>query len=101
MPQETIEGFRLSLQQNHLWSLQQDECHVPYRVQGTILVVGDLSIKTLELALEETIAQHEILRTTFPLLAGTTIPLQVLDDNNISRNYCYDMSGLDDHEQGI
>jgi hypothetical protein len=42
MQKETIEGFRLSPQQRHLWGLQQNNPKQIYRVRGAILITGNL-----------------------------------------------------------
>jgi amino acid adenylation domain-containing protein/thioester reductase-like protein len=78
MPNEPIEGFRLSPQQKHLWQLHQLEQHVPYRVQAAVLLAGELNIEAIKLALQNVVDRHEILRTTFHHLPGMTIPLQVI-----------------------
>ncbi|MBW4617803.1 MAG: amino acid adenylation domain-containing protein [Cyanosarcina radialis HA8281-LM2] len=74
----TIQGFRLSPQQKHLWSLQQDSCE--YRAQCTIQISGNLNVEVLKLALQEIGARHEILRTKFEHQPGMKFPLQVIGD---------------------
>ena len=80
MQQETIHGYRLSPQQKRLWLLQQSELDHSYRVRCLIEIAGELEAKILEQALENIVGGHEILRTTFQLLPGMTIPVQVLAD---------------------
>ncbi|MGB3204150.1 MAG: amino acid adenylation domain-containing protein [Crinalium sp.] len=80
MQNQTLEGFRLSPQQKHLWELQQVTQGIPYRVQCAVLIAGNLNKDILNLALQKVVSVHEILRTTFQCLPGMTIPLQVIND---------------------
>src|SRR5207247_5327448 len=74
-----VEGFRLSPQQKRLWLLQADQSPA-YRAQGMIEIEGALDLPALSAALQQVVEQHEILRTTFQRLAGTTLPVQVIAD---------------------
>jgi amino acid adenylation domain-containing protein len=76
-----IEGFRLSPQQMHLWSLQQTAHSAPYRAQCAVLIEGPVDIERLEAALRGVFARHEIFRTTITCLPGTTIPAQVIAES--------------------
>ncbi|MFZ0749591.1 MAG: condensation domain-containing protein, partial [Pyrinomonadaceae bacterium] len=78
MSQQIIEGYQLSPQQKHLWSLSESGKHRPYTAQCTILMEGPLDREVLRTALDDLIERHEILRTTFNVLADMTIPLQVV-----------------------
>ncbi|GAX38385.1 non-ribosomal peptide synthetase [Nodularia sp. NIES-3585] len=99
MQQEIIEGYRLSPQQRHLWSLQQLDSTLPYRAQFSLMIEGNLNHEILEVALEKLVNRHEILRTNFCFLPGMTIPLQVIaDDSKFSVHYS-DFSNLDSQQQ--
>ena len=74
----TIQGFRLSPQQKHLWSLQQDS--YKYRAQCAIQITGNLHLEFLKLALQEIGDRHEILRTKFDRQPGMKFPLQVISE---------------------
>jgi amino acid adenylation domain-containing protein len=76
MQMDVIEGFRLSPQQRHLWSLQQAGDELPYRAQCTVLIEGSLNLQVLKSALRDVSDRHEILRTTFRRPRGMTVPLQ-------------------------
>ena len=78
--QTQIEGVRLSPQQKHLWLLQKGEQHQPYRVQGAVLIEGNLDLVILKKALQNVVNRHEILRTTFNYLPGMELPVQVIND---------------------
>lgn len=78
---EIKEGFRLSLQQEYLWSLYKDNAAQNYLVQGTILIEGNLKLEVLKMALANIVERYEILRTNFHYLPGITIPVQAIADN--------------------
>lgn len=80
MQNQTLEGFRLSPQQQRLWSLQQNG--YIYCSQLAILITGNLSEKLLKSALQKVINRHEIFRTTFHHRPGVKIPIQVIADTN-------------------
>ena len=82
MYQTSVEGFRLSPQQSHLWELQQTSA--AYHVQCVLSLDGALDVKTLKDAVGDTIARHEILRTVFQYLPGIKKPVQVINDSDDS-----------------
>src|SRR5687768_12649308 len=59
---EVREGVRLSPQQRHVWSLQQDDQR-QYRSECVAIVAGKLRINLLAAALRETVSRHEMLRS--------------------------------------
>lgn len=71
----TTQGFRLSPQQKQLW-LQQEEAGSAFVATCLATLTGKLDAAALHLALSDLIAEFEILRTTFPLPPGLTLPLQ-------------------------
>src|SRR6059058_5086466 len=101
MQSETIEGFRLSPQQRHVWFTQQAVKNQPYRTQCLILIEGKLDTHVLHRALEDVVTRHEILRTTFRCLPGITIPLQFICDDSILPLQNQDLSDLNPQEQEI
>ncbi len=79
MEAQTLEGYRLSPQQRHLWLLQQDNNYNPaYSSTCVVRLVGPLDTVALEQAFASVVEQHEILRTSFEFLPGMTTPLQVI-----------------------
>jgi len=95
MQEEVGHGFRLSPQQEHVWLLQGGEAAVsPYRSQCAVRIEGDLDKDTLRAALREVIHGHEILRTTFRCLPGTTGPLQVIAETGGVLEQDHDFTGL-------
>ncbi len=77
MEQEIIEGYRLSPPQKHLWQ-QQMSANLPYRSWCAVQIDGELDTALLARAVKHVASRHEILRTTFQLLPGMTIPVQVI-----------------------
>ena len=80
MSQEIIQGYRLSPQQKHLWMQQQCEQCGPYRSCCAVRIDGKLDADVFKQALAHVINQHEILRTTFQLLPGMSVPVKVTGD---------------------
>src|SRR5262245_58700566 len=102
--QSLIQGFRLSPQQEHLCRIRRPGQEAGWGVLGLIEIDeidGALDLVRLRLALEKVIARHEILCTTYPLLPGMNLPLQVVSE--VTSGYTWiehDLSGLaaPDHE---
>ena len=99
MQKETIEGFRLSPQQRHLWELQQNNPKQIYRVRGAILITGNLDREILKSALQNVVNRHEILRTSFHCLPGMTLPLQAIACTCEVPISEHNLSGLSPEEQ--
>ncbi|MCU1267653.1 MAG: Non-ribosomal peptide synthase:Amino acid adenylation [Acidobacteria bacterium] len=99
MSQETIQGFRLSPQQTRLWRLQQSAPAQSFRVRSLIEIEGELDPGILQTALESVVNQHEILRTSFQLLSGMTIPVQVIADTVAVKIQNYDLTQLNETTQ--
>src|SRR5712691_9187588 len=99
MQAEIIEGFRLSPQQKHLWSLQQADRSPSYRACCAILIKGDLKPEVLNAALQSVVARREVLRTVFQRLPGMTTPIQVVMQSQILPPDEYDLSALEPSEQ--
>jgi amino acid adenylation domain-containing protein/non-ribosomal peptide synthase protein (TIGR01720 family)/FkbM family methyltransferase len=74
---ETIQGFRLSLQQERLWKLALST-QEPFRARLAISLEGAIDPPALRAALCRVIERHEILRTRFTLLPGMKLPFQVI-----------------------
>ncbi len=73
MIEETIQGYRLSPQQQRLWLSATRPA-----AQLTLLCRGELDAEALRRALQRLVERHEILRTSFPQLPGMDLPLQVI-----------------------
>ncbi len=77
MQQQVIEGFRLSPQQQRLWSQTGGAAG---RAWCALALQGDLRVQSLERALLRVVERHEILRTRFERLPGMEVPIQVISD---------------------
>ena len=99
MPPEVIEGFQLSPQQKHLWSLQQADGSLPYRAQCSILIEGNLDAQILDAALLRVFERHEILRTSFQSAPCASAPVQVVSADYVLRIDRYDLSDCDPARQ--
>ncbi|MCA1568668.1 MAG: condensation domain-containing protein [Acidobacteria bacterium] len=78
MHQATIEGYHLSPQQQRLWALQPRA--LVYRVQSAVAIAGRLQMHALKEAFARVVGRHEILRTSFRLLPGMDVPLQIVNE---------------------
>jgi amino acid adenylation domain-containing protein/non-ribosomal peptide synthase protein (TIGR01720 family) len=76
MPAAALQGFRLSPQQRHLWSLHREG--PVYAAQVTVLLRAGVDGGALRRALQSVVDRHEILRTTFRRRPGVKVPLQVV-----------------------
>jgi amino acid adenylation domain-containing protein/non-ribosomal peptide synthase protein (TIGR01720 family) len=92
-------GVRMSPQQEHLWLLWNDDRSQAYSAQCAILLDGPLDRVRLEKALAKTIARHEILRTSFIVTTGMSIPVQVVDEKRVPIVSDYDLSSLSARQQ--
>ena len=102
MQNELIEGFRLSSQQERVWSLERLGGNQPFRAHGAILIEGHLAIDVLTEALQALINRHEILRTTFHCVDGLQLPLQVIGDTRVAQVLRrYDLSKLSERQQEV
>jgi len=99
MQEVMIEGFRVSAQQRHLWLLQQTTPQLPFRTRCAIRITGPQDQQALENAITRTVNRHETLRTTFQLLSGMTVPVQVISDEPYRFLELYDLTKQTGKEQ--
>ncbi|QDL10791.1 non-ribosomal peptide synthetase [Brasilonema octagenarum UFV-E1] len=99
MQAESMEGFQLSPQQEHLWLLQQLDQSEAYRSNCAILIEGHVNINNLELALQDIVDRHEILRTCFPCLPGMTLPVQVIKNRKLKLETKHNLCSLSPQQQ--
>jgi amino acid adenylation domain-containing protein/non-ribosomal peptide synthase protein (TIGR01720 family)/FkbM family methyltransferase len=76
IPNPTIEGYRLSVQQSALWKGGNAASHWS---QCAILVSGPTDLGRLRRAIAAIVDRHEILRTAFPQLPGMDAPVQAVE----------------------
>jgi amino acid adenylation domain-containing protein len=70
----SVGSFQMSPQQARFWAGEPDGPAA--RMQGVLSIEGPLEPAVLADALRESVARHEILRTTFAAQAGLRVPLQ-------------------------
>jgi amino acid adenylation domain-containing protein len=80
---QSLAGYRISPQQKRLWSLQQLDGGLPYQSSCDVRIDGTLDSARLKAAIEAAIAKHEILRTTFGLLPGMSLPVQIIREGGL------------------
>jgi amino acid adenylation domain-containing protein len=96
---DVIEGFRLSPQQRHLWSLQQAGDERQYRAQCAILIEGSLDLRVLKAILRDISDRYEILRTGFRCSPVTNIPLQGVNEQSAPSIEEYNLRTCDTSRQ--
>lgn len=92
-------GFRLSPQQRRLWALVRGAPRSPHRALLSASIEGDLDPALLASALADVAARHEVLRTTFTVLPGMTLPVQVVRPEARPPMDVHDLSGLPEEER--
>src|SRR5215216_7651052 len=97
------EGYRLSPQQNRLWSLQQVEGGATFRAQCVLLIDGKLDTAILKAAVETVVRNHSILGTSFRFVPEAKVPLQVIEggDDRVCWNADQDLSAEEPGQQKI
>ena len=94
-----FKGFQLSPQQEYLWLVQQNGNGTRYHAHCSILIEGNLVAEKLEVALQNVVRRHEILRTTFSQQPGVRVPLQVISDETRVSLPRIDLIGFDEPAQ--
>jgi amino acid adenylation domain-containing protein/non-ribosomal peptide synthase protein (TIGR01720 family) len=80
MSDQVLEGFYLSPRQRRLWPLQGAPA---LRARAVIAVEGPLDQDRLRAAVARVAGRHEILRSTFRILPGMALPLQVVGEEPV------------------
>ena len=78
MSEEIVHGYRLSPQQKRLWLLKQGADAHAFWSRCAVNIRGRVNPERLEKAIGRVVEEHEILRTTFQLPTGATVPVQVI-----------------------
>ncbi|WP_338868532.1 amino acid adenylation domain-containing protein [Myxococcus stipitatus] len=92
-------GFRLSPQQLRLWSLQKEGPAWAYRARCVLELEGAFDAASLEHSVRDLLGRHEILRTTYHALAGTSTAVQAPGEVPASVLTRHDWSGLSEAER--
>ncbi|HLG62463.1 MAG TPA: amino acid adenylation domain-containing protein, partial [Ktedonosporobacter sp.] len=99
MQTTALKGFRLSLQQNYLWSLQY--ASQAYRAQCMMALEGDVVVPLLQQALLWIMQRHAVLRTTFQHASGMEIPLQIITNRAEPSFSVISLERLDSSQQDL
>jgi amino acid adenylation domain-containing protein len=76
-PENPVDGLPLSFSQQRLWFLDQLEPgNLFYNIPTVLRLRGELDVPALTFALNEIVARHEVLRTTFAAKSG--VPRQII-----------------------
>ncbi len=92
---EVAEGFRLSPPQTRAWSLQDSGYGSQFGVQCSIRIIGPINVVDLGEAIARVRRHHEILRTRFAVLEGTSVPVQVVTETVLGLDALIDLRGTD------
>jgi amino acid adenylation domain-containing protein/non-ribosomal peptide synthase protein (TIGR01720 family) len=99
MSEEIVQGYRLSPQQQRLWLLQNMHRGV-FWSRCLVKIAGRIDLESLEKAVYRVVEEHEILRTTFPVLPGMTMPVQVIQPESRECVTRHDLTRLSkEHQQ--
>jgi hypothetical protein len=91
MAAEVTAGYRLSPQQKRLWKLHQQGAVCV--AQCAITLKGTLDLERLKRVMKKIVSRHEILRTTFPRLAGMREAVQVVTNQAEPEWKCCNLNG--------
>ena len=93
------DDLRLSFAQQRLWLLDKLEPNNPsYNMATAVRLHGQVQVDALEQALNQLVARHETLRTTFVVRGGELV--QVVAEPAAMRVEMIDLSGLDEPTRG-
>jgi len=98
---EVAEGFRLSPQQRRLWHLHETWPEVRFGIQCTVRIHGALDVARLQSAVTRIVSRHEVLRTKFAFLEGTSVPVQVVSECASGLDHIIDLSGENETCQAV
>ncbi|MEE2034599.1 non-ribosomal peptide synthetase, partial [Rhodococcus chondri] len=81
VPQPRPERIPLSLAQTRMWFLNRfDPDSAAYNIPVAIRLSGTLDVPALQLAVNDVVARHEVLRTVYPEVDGTGVQLVLAPD---------------------
>lgn len=96
---ETLSGFRLSPQQERLWSLRQNSS--AYGAFCAVVIEGVLDANFLKAAVQDSINRHDSLRSHFHRLPGMKTPVMVIAEQCVPQWEAMDWTGLSLQTQEI
>jgi amino acid adenylation domain-containing protein len=98
VPVSRNEYLPLSFAQSRLWFLSQLEGEsATYNMPEPLRLIGSLNVAALEMAVQEIVRRHEVLRTTFKMVNGS--PVQVITDASTVTIPVVNLQHLPEEEQ--
>ena len=76
--ENVVQGYRLSPQQERVWWLERGTQPTRLSAQCRVMLEGPLDPIVLKTAFQGIVQRHEIIRTTFQIIPGMTLPVQVI-----------------------
>src|SRR5215213_11325374 len=98
MSEEIVQGYRLSPQQKRLWYLQHT-LRDAFWSRCAVRIAGRVDLEGLKNAIYRVVEEHEILRTTFTVLPGMTVSVQVIHPESPGCVKRHDLRSLSEEEQ--
>ena len=98
MSNQAVAGFRLSTQQERIWS-QQSRTEATFWSECELVIEGPLDAERFREAIRRVVQRHEILRTVFHRQAGVKVPFQVIRESSDFAWRMADLTGLDEDTQ--
>lgn len=95
MSNETVAGFRLSVQQERTWSHHAAGIS-PFWAECDVALTGELDAGKLQKIIRDLVARHEILRTVFHRQPALTVPFQVILETADFAWISAELEGLDE-----
>jgi len=94
---KSSQGFQMSPQQRHIWQQQKDGAR--FHAQCAIFIEGRLVSARLKKVLQDCLARHEILHTSFQSSQLLEFPLQIIHDQYEIQIQEITLSTQERHEQ--
>ena len=91
--ENVVQGYRLSPQQERVWWLERGTQPMRLSAQCRVMLDGPLDPIVLKTALQDIVQRHEIFRTTFQIIPGMTLPVQVIAESAHFSHEKYDLAG--------
>src|SRR6185369_9052481 len=92
-----VEPMPLSLEQDHLWKIEQADPGRAFYIISTALMLAAIDVDLLKVAVREVFKRHESLRTRFDVIDGN--PAQIISESTEFDLQLVDLSHLPEESQ--